>query len=161
MGRTGWVRFRAWIWLFSSTHSTSAWSGGFRYRPTMSQTFSTKNGSVESLKLRVRCGWSAKAWNRRCCVRFGDATGAGRFPDSPLRTGGGLPRQRALQQSGDLLILDGARTSGAQLVIQAGQPMLNKTLAPFAHGGFGPAQPGCNPRVAFGSEACRLIEEGR
>ena len=29
-GRPGWVRSRAWIWLFSSTHSTSALSGGFR-----------------------------------------------------------------------------------------------------------------------------------
>jgi len=32
------------IWLFSSTHSTRALSGGFRYNPTMSGTFSTKKG---------------------------------------------------------------------------------------------------------------------
>jgi hypothetical protein len=115
----------------------------------MSRTFSTKNGSVESLKLRVRCGCSAKAWNSRCTVDLDMPLARAAFPDSPVRAGGGLARQRALQQSGDLLILDGARTSGAQLVIQAGQPMLNKTLAPFAHGGFGPAQPGCDPRVGF------------
>ena len=30
IGRLGWVRSSAWIWLFSSTHSTSAFSGGLR-----------------------------------------------------------------------------------------------------------------------------------
>src|SRR5688572_9726369 len=34
--------------------------GRVRYKPTMSRTFSTKNASVESLKVRVRCGCSAK-----------------------------------------------------------------------------------------------------
>ncbi len=28
MGRPGWVRSSAWIWLFSSIESTTAWSGG-------------------------------------------------------------------------------------------------------------------------------------
>ena len=28
----------------------------FRYRPAISRTFSTKNGSLDSLKVRVRCG---------------------------------------------------------------------------------------------------------
>jgi hypothetical protein len=28
IGRPGWVRSRAWIWLFSSTDKTMAWSGG-------------------------------------------------------------------------------------------------------------------------------------
>ena len=35
--------------------------GRVQVRPTMSRTFSTKNGSVESLKLRVRWGCTAKA----------------------------------------------------------------------------------------------------
>jgi hypothetical protein len=30
MGRVGWVRSRAWTWLFSSTQSTTAFSGGCR-----------------------------------------------------------------------------------------------------------------------------------
>ena len=29
-----------------------------------------KNGSVESLKLRLRCGCTAKVWNKRCTVNF-------------------------------------------------------------------------------------------
>ena len=28
IGRPGWVRSSAWIWLFSSTESTMAWAGG-------------------------------------------------------------------------------------------------------------------------------------
>ena len=28
IGRPGWVRSSAWIWLFSSTDSTMAWAGG-------------------------------------------------------------------------------------------------------------------------------------
>ena len=39
IGRTGWARSSAWICDFSSTQSTTALSGGFMYRPTMSRTF--------------------------------------------------------------------------------------------------------------------------
>ena len=46
IGSVGWLRSSAWIWLFSSAHSTSARSGGLRYRPTMSQTFSINCGLV-------------------------------------------------------------------------------------------------------------------
>ena len=42
----GWVRSNAWTWLFSSTHCTNALSGGFKYKPTTSRSFSMKNGSV-------------------------------------------------------------------------------------------------------------------
>ena len=44
------MRSSAWIWLFSSTHNTSARSGGLMYRPTMSRTFSTKSGSLGELE---------------------------------------------------------------------------------------------------------------
>jgi len=54
-----------------------------------------------------------------------------------------LRDRRALQQSGDLLILDGARdVRGRNSSYRPGQPMLNKTLAPFSHGSFGPAATG-------------------
>ena len=42
------MRSRAWIWDFSSTHSTIAFSGGARYSPQMSVTFPTSSGSVEN-----------------------------------------------------------------------------------------------------------------
>jgi uncharacterized protein YndB with AHSA1/START domain len=41
---------------FSSTHSTSAPSGGSRYRPRMSHTLSMKSGSRLSLKVCERWG---------------------------------------------------------------------------------------------------------
>jgi hypothetical protein len=56
IGRSGWVRSRACIWLFSSQQITTAFSGGLMYRPTMSRVFSTKFGSVESLNVSLRCG---------------------------------------------------------------------------------------------------------
>jgi hypothetical protein len=36
IGNAGWLRASAWIWDFSSTHSTTAASGGSRYSPTIS-----------------------------------------------------------------------------------------------------------------------------
>src|SRR5712671_6693857 len=54
---------RAWIWLFSSTHSTRACWGGFRYKPTMSSSFSAKAGSLLILKLSTRCGF--RPWWRQ------------------------------------------------------------------------------------------------
>jgi hypothetical protein len=37
-------------------HRTIAFSGGFRYRPTTSTSFSSKRGSLESLNVSTRCG---------------------------------------------------------------------------------------------------------
>src|SRR5918995_198318 len=62
----GWVRSRAWIWLFSSTHSTTAPSGGLRYSPTTSEIFRSSSGSVENLKVSVR--WGFKPWARQTRV---------------------------------------------------------------------------------------------
>ncbi len=66
------MRSSAWIWLFSSTHSTTPRSGGFRYRPTTSLSLATNCGSRESLNVSARCGWSPNARQIRCtadCVR--------------------------------------------------------------------------------------------
>src|SRR5262249_42125787 len=56
---------RAWIWLFSSTQSTKACSGGSRYRPTKSRSFSAKWGSLLTLKVRHRCGFNPLARQTR------------------------------------------------------------------------------------------------
>jgi hypothetical protein len=45
----------------SSTHSTTARSGGFRYRPTTSRTLATNWGSLDSVQLPWRWGWSPNA----------------------------------------------------------------------------------------------------
>src|ERR1017187_6177218 len=65
IGSTGWDRSRAWIWLFSSTHSTTAFSGGLWQRPTTSTTFSANCGSVDSLNPSARCGLRPKS--RQIC----------------------------------------------------------------------------------------------
>lgn len=54
--------------LLSSTQSISTRSGGLRYSPTMSRTFSTNSGSVESLKVSLRCGCRLKARQMRWMV---------------------------------------------------------------------------------------------
>src|ERR1035441_4696059 len=56
IGGTGWDRSSAWMPGFSSTHSTTALSGGWWYRPATSTTLSTNRGSDDSLNVLVKCG---------------------------------------------------------------------------------------------------------
>jgi len=49
IGSDGWVRSRAWTWVFSSNANTAAASGGFKYSPTTSTTLDSKSGSADSL----------------------------------------------------------------------------------------------------------------
>ena len=50
------------------THRTNARSGGFRYSPTTSLTFSMKKGSDDNLKVSVRWGCNPKARQMRLTV---------------------------------------------------------------------------------------------
>src|SRR5215217_1705558 len=70
IGSTGAERSSAWIWDFSSTHNTSAFSGGSRYNPTTSRTLSMKWGSVLILNVSTRCGLSPNAFQIRPTVDF-------------------------------------------------------------------------------------------
>jgi hypothetical protein len=54
IGNDACVRSRAWIWDFSSMHSTIAYSG-FNYRPNTSMRLSSNLGSVEILNVSTRC----------------------------------------------------------------------------------------------------------
>ena len=54
--------------LLVHAESTSARSGGFRYNPTISRTFSRNSGSLDNLKVSLRCGWRAKARQMRFTV---------------------------------------------------------------------------------------------
>jgi hypothetical protein len=64
LGMTGlhrqvsWVRFNAWIWDFSSIHSTIAFFGGLRYRPITSLTLASSSGSVENLNVSAFHGFT-------------------------------------------------------------------------------------------------------
>src|SRR5215472_1967258 len=60
---------------FSSTHSTTAVSGGSWYKPTTSTTLSTNSGSEDSLKVPVKCGFRSNFRQIRPIVDL----------DSPLR----------------------------------------------------------------------------
>jgi hypothetical protein len=62
------VRSNAWIWDFSSTHSTIAFSGGCRYSPTMSVTLATSCGSVENLNVSARHGCNCQIFHSRVTV---------------------------------------------------------------------------------------------
>src|SRR5580704_8107161 len=67
IGSPDWVRSSAWIWLFSSIDSTTAWAGGSTHgsgwwpgrgqaaSPAMSVSLAMKLGSCERLKVRRRC----------------------------------------------------------------------------------------------------------
>ncbi len=46
---------------FSSTHKTKAFSGGCRYRPTISSSLASKSGSGLKVNVRMRCGCSPQA----------------------------------------------------------------------------------------------------
>src|SRR4051812_22139466 len=61
IGSTGCDRSRACTWDFSSTHNTTAFSGGLWYSPTTSTTLATNSGSDDNLKLSLRCGLSSKS----------------------------------------------------------------------------------------------------
>ena len=56
------------IRVFSSTQSTTACSGGLRYSPVISRTFSMKKGSLDSLSVSARCGLTPNSANQRCTV---------------------------------------------------------------------------------------------
>ena len=47
---------------------TIAFSGGFRYRPTTSTSFSSNRSSLDSLKVSTRCGFKPRADQIRCTV---------------------------------------------------------------------------------------------
>src|SRR6185312_10399521 len=81
-GSPGWVRSSAWIWLFSSRHSTSTLCGGFRYNPTTSVSFFRKLASRESLKVALRCGLRLCSCHRRLTVFL--TLGLGHQPATPM-----------------------------------------------------------------------------
>src|SRR5271156_2015875 len=55
---------------FSSAHNTIAFSGGFKYSPTTSTSFSSNFGSLDSLNVSTRCGLRPRADHTCCTVDF-------------------------------------------------------------------------------------------
>src|SRR5713226_4924858 len=65
--------------VFSSTHNTKAFSGGFKYRPTMSSSLASKLGSGLKVKVRTRWGRNPEATNISCTVLEGKPNSCARF----------------------------------------------------------------------------------
>ncbi len=90
-GRIGAVRSRACMEVFSSTHSTAAASGGFRYKPTTSRTLSTNCGSGDTLCSSTRWGlrpnarhvWLTAVWETPAAAPTAPASLAPRRPSPP------------------------------------------------------------------------------
>src|ERR1700730_560177 len=61
----------------------------------------------------------------------------------------GLAAQDPIDQSRYLLVAVGARTSGPQFIVQAGDTVLDKAPAPLAHRRHAPAQTLCDGEVAL------------
>ena len=147
IGSVGCVRSSAWIWLFSSAHSTSARSGGLRYRPTISRTFSINCGSVDSLNVSVRCGCRPKAFQIRCTALARHARRRRHRANAPVR---GIPRrgfQRLDHHRLDLVIGDAPRCATARLVQQTPRHLQPRTASATCQrscsSGAARARPGC------------------
>ena len=120
IGNAGWERASACTWLFSSTHNTTAASGGFRYSPTTSKTFSTNNGSVDSLNVSARCGLSSNARQIRPIVDLRQARCA--WPSSPATS--------ASRSAGVDSNVATTTSSTCSAVIVAGRPGRGSSTSP-------------------------------
>ena len=81
---------RAGIELFSSKRKTTAFSGGFSYRPIPSGSFSSKRGSRLPLKVRTKCGFRPHECLTRCPKRW--EVPAARPSSGQTRAGPPVPR---------------------------------------------------------------------
>ena len=127
IGKPGCVRSSACTWLFSSQHSARACSGGDMYRPTMFSSFSTNNGSRETLKPRMRCGFSPLA---RQCREAGCANAklSRHLARAPMRGRLGLALSSQLHQSSHI-DLD-RRRPARQVLFDALDPRLGIAITP-------------------------------
>ena len=117
----------AWMPDFSSTHSTTALSGGLWYRPTTSTTFSTNSGSVDSLNcLLVRL--EIELPPIRPIVELREPAALRPSRSAPVRR---VPRRLFQRRSDNLFHLiqqDRGRPPGPPLVDQPIQPLPDRSL---------------------------------
>ena len=135
------MRSRAGTWLFSSTLSTSARSGGLRYRPTISRTFSTNWGSADSLKVSTRCAWRPNVCQIRAIVAFRQADRRAQGPSAPLRD---LRRRRfqcARDHRDHVVVADRPGRPRPRLIAQPFEATQPKPFAPLTDAVTRRAQP--------------------
>ena len=141
IGRIGWLRSRAWHWDFSSTQTTTAFSGGSTYRPTTSATLAASRGSVENLNPSVPCGCRQNRRHSREIESWlaGAAQPPGPPPARPVRhplRGQQSIRPRRHRGGQDLahrlIGQHRPRPARPRCVLQPGQPILAGVSAKLA-----------------------------
>ena len=115
----------------------------------MSRIFSMKNGSVESLKLRLLCGCTRKRLKHAMHGGFGNAAVVGGLANTPMGSPGGLAGEGTFEQDGNLLIGNAAWPPRPQLIVQTRHTLFEETLSPLAHRDLGPAQTLSNLGIAL------------
>jgi hypothetical protein len=97
----------------------------------MSRTFSTNCGSVESLKLSLRCGCSENAFQMRCTVETDrpDAFAIERVLQCVARDG--IVSSVCVHHIGNLVVPNFARRAATRLVIEAVEALRGKPSAPY------------------------------
>lgn len=108
----------------------------------MSRTFSMNNGSCESLKVSVRCGWSPKARQMRLTVLWTQATGLGHVSATPVGRRLGCRLQCQREDPLHVGITGPSRGAGARLIQHPVQSPLDKPVSPASHGLSGGAEGG-------------------
>jgi hypothetical protein len=129
--RIGAVRSSAWIWDFSSTQSTIAFSGGCKYNPTTSTTFASSCGSVENRNDSARHGATPYSRHARATVASPIFKC---LPNSRLDQCV-TPYRRGRPQRGrhDLPMVTMSRPTRPRLVIQPGQTPRRIPAPPADH----------------------------
>ena len=127
IGKSGRVRSSAWTWLFSSIDSTMARSGGQRYSPTMSRTFSTNCGSADNLNVSRRCDCNPNVCQMRAIVAFESPATSARLARRPLRRVSRRAFERAGNHVDDPIVGRFARRAGPWLVRQPRQDAARET----------------------------------
>src|SRR5271169_5304708 len=95
--------------------------------------------------MRLNCKRLEQTMHRR----FRNPARLGRFPNAPVGSSSGLARYGALQQGGNLLLIDRACPPWTQLVIQPSEAVFHKPLPPLADGRISPVQAAGNLAVAL------------
>src|ERR1019366_5421634 len=135
IGKPGWVRSSAWIWLFSSTHNTMACSGGFRYNPITSVIFSRNFGSRDSLNVFTPVRLQLVGLPDIVDRGLTHALTPGHRAATPMRHAFGFGLQRCIHNGGDLIgvVVWFAPASRSNLP-QSVQALFREALAPQDHG---------------------------
>jgi hypothetical protein len=120
---------------FSSTHSSRAFSGGFKYSPTISSSLAWNSGSGLKVKVRIRCSCNSCAVGQTylSCQRT--------YSPTSLRLR--LLAGQGLHVPPHLGIILG-RSTGPTCILQSLQSLQSKRTAPFTYRHLRDAQVRCD-----------------